>query len=295
VTHALFHTAHTHATVRASLTDTHLPRLETRLLWQHVLGCTHAWLIAHDTDPLPPAAAAQFQALRARRLRGEPMAYLLGTREFMGHDFIVCPDVLIPRPETELLVETALQTAARLRAQHKLARVRVLELGVGSGAVAISLALADANLDITATDISAAALAVAQQNARHLGAHLTWYQGNWYQALPQDAQYDMIVSNPPYIAHNDDHLSTGDLRFEPQLALTDGAGGMDALRAIIAGAHHYLAPGGALWLEHGWDQAEPVRALLRQAKFDAVCSLPDLSGIARVSGGFSTTPNGVNA
>jgi len=273
------------STIRASLTDAALPRLEIHMLWQHVLHCARAWLIAHDTDPLDPAAVAQFQALRARRLQGEPMAYLLGRREFMGHDFCVSPAVLIPRPETEGLVAAALQAAQRIRQRIGRQTIRALDLGTGSGAIAISLALADAHLQVTASDVSAAALEVAQHNARRLQASVEWRSGRWYDALLHRDQVELIVSNPPYIASHDAHLRQGDLRFEPRCALTDGADGLRDLRTIIAGAPQRLTAGGELWVEHGWDQAADVRALFSDAGFNAVCSLKDLAGIERLSGG----------
>jgi len=272
-------------TIRASLAYAALPRLEIHMLWQHVLGCSRAWLAAHDTDPLDAAAVAQFEALRARRLQGEPMAYLLGRREFMGHDFHVSPAVLIPRPETECLVEAALHAAQRMRQTTGCRIVRTLDLGTGSGAIAISLALADAHFDVVASDLSAAALDVARRNAQHLGASVQWRQGRWYDALCTQDRFALIVSNPPYIASHDAHLRQGDLRFEPRQALTDGADGLQDLRAIITGAHQYLAAGGECWVEHGWDQAAAVRALFSEAGFGEVRSLTDLAGIERLSGG----------
>jgi len=302
-------------TIRASLTDTALPRLETHMLWQHVLDCPRAWLAAHDTDPLPARAVARFQTLRARRLQGEPMAYLLGHREFMGHDFLVSPAVLIPRPETEGLVEEALRAAQRIRQsrdaqpradqaqadqtqadqlnasrRNACKTIRALDLGTGSGAIAISLALADANLRVTATDISSKALDVARQNAHRLNAAIEWRQGRWYDALSRDDQYALIVSNPPYVARHDAHLRQGDLRFEPRQALTDGADGFSSLRAIITGAARHLAAGGECWLEHGWDQAAGVRNALSAAGFDAVRSVKDLAGVERISGGVLHRP-----
>jgi len=272
-------------TIRASLAHAALPRLEIHMLWQHVLGCSRAWLAAHDTDPLDAAAVAQFEALRARRLQGEPMAYLLGRREFMGHDFHVSPAVLIPRPETEGLVEVALHVVQRMRQTTGCQTVRTLDLGTGSGAIAISLALADAHLDVVGSDISAAALDVARHNARHLGANVQWRLGRWYDALCTQDRFALIVSNPPYIASHDAHLRQGDVRFEPRQALTDGANGLQDLRAIITGAHRHLAVGGECWVEHGWDQAAAVRALFSDAGFGGVRSLTDLAGIERLSGG----------
>lgn len=257
-----------------------LPRLERQMLWQHVLQVPRAWLIAHDTDPLTPAAIASFRHLEDQRLAGTPMAYLLGYREFMGHDFQVSPAVLIPRPETELLVETGLDYLKGRVAP------RVLDLGTGSGAIAISLALACPAATVVATDLSYDALSVAQGNASRLGARVEFLHGSWYHALSDHKGFDLIVSNPPYISAGDSHLTQGDVRFEPITALTDGSDGLSALRAITQGAGQWLMPQGALFMEHGWDQAQAVRQLLHQACFEQVASLPDLAGIDRVTGGI---------
>ncbi|MFT0532758.1 peptide chain release factor N(5)-glutamine methyltransferase [Castellaniella hirudinis] len=266
-------------TLRASLAASPLPRLESHLLWGQVLGVSRAWLIAHDQDPVSPDALAAYQALEARRVAGEPMAYILGRREFWGHDFQVTPAVLIPRPETECLVECALQSIAAVDSP------RVLDLGTGSGAVAVSIALERPDAQVRATDVSPDALAVAQMNARRLGAKLLFSQGNWYDSQLGSRRYHLIASNPPYIDAQDPHLGQGDVRFEPALALTDGADGLDALRCIVRGAPGHLVPGGALCVEHGWDQAALVRGLFQQTGFDAVASLRDLAGIERITWG----------
>ncbi|MDX3893696.1 peptide chain release factor N(5)-glutamine methyltransferase [Pusillimonas sp.] len=271
----------TPASVRSLLGGTPLPRLETQMLLQHVLGVSRAWLIAHDTDPLDEAHVREFEALCARRLAGEPMAYLTGRREFMGHSFAVEPGVLIPRPETELLVETALGELARRGGE----RPRVLDLGTGSGAIAVSVALARPDAEVVATDLSEAALGVARRNARALGARIEFLPGSWFQALEGQRPFDLIVSNPPYIRDDDPHLAQGDLRFEPAGALTDGADGLGALAHIAARAPQWLAPGGGVWMEHGYDQAADVRRFLLEAGFERVRSLLDLAGIERVSGG----------
>jgi release factor glutamine methyltransferase len=266
--------------VRHLLAAGDLPRLEVHLLLRHVLQVPLVWLIAHDTDPMAPQAVEEYRRLLARRLSGEPMAYLMGYREFMSHRFTVAPAVLIPRPETELLVETAVQYLQSLNAP------RVLDLGTGSGAVAISIALACPSAMVAATDVSRRALDVARRNATDLSARVEFFLGSWYDSVLGQPSFDVIVSNPPYIAANDPHLERGDLRFEPRPALTDGADGLDALRVIVEGASTRLNSGGVLWVEHGWDQAQAVRDLLRQACFTRVESRPDLAGIERISGGY---------
>lgn len=265
--------------IKSLLLDTRLPRLEVRMLLEHVLDKPRAWLLAHDTDALAPEVAAAYEALALRRLAGEPMAYLLGHREFMGHRFRVTPDVLIPRPDTEVLVETALECIDGLTGPM------VLDLGTGSGAIAVSIALARRDARVMASDVSAAALAVAAANAWELTAAVRFVEGSWYEAVPVGEGFDLIVSNPPYVASDDPHLDHGDLRFEPRGALTDGAGGLEDLARIVEGAGAHLKPGGSLWMEHGWDQAEQVRDMLRQAGFADVHSRQDLAGIERISGG----------
>lgn len=269
-----------------------LPRLEARMLLELVLSKPREWLLAHDTDPLAPEAAAHFLTLAARRRQGTPMAHLVGHREFMGHRLSVSADVLIPRPETELLVEMALQSLEDCTkrslpspATGNAAGCSLLDLGTGSGAVAISVALACPTARVVATDLSENALAIAQKNAHQHSAPVQFWQGNWYEALPPEGRFDVIVSNPPYIALNDPHLAQGDLRFEPVGALTDGADGLTALRQIITGAPQHLINGGWLWLEHGYEQGEEVAHLLLKAGFNAVQTKQDLAGLPRITGG----------
>jgi len=267
------------STLREFLREGRLPMLEARMLWQHVLQVPRTWLITHDDEPIATERVQAYRQAEARRLAGEPMAYILGSREFMGHDFTVSPAVLIPRPETELLVETAVKWLS----EHE--NAQVLDLGTGSGAIAVSIALACPAAQVVATDLSTEALDMARRNAHELGAAVEFHQGSWYQALPPGKVFDLIVSNPPYIPMDDPHLTQGDLRFEPAMALSDDHDGLDAYRAIISGASAHLRPGAGLYVEHGYDQSGPVCGLLRQAGFHQVHSLPDLAGILRVSGG----------
>lgn len=256
-----------------------IPVAEARLLLGHVLQRPAAWLIAHDDDVLAATQEHAFNALVARRAAGEPIAYLLGQREFYGREFGVAPGVLIPRPETELLVEAAL--AQKLGAGGTAC---ILDLGTGSGCIAITLALEWPQAAVTAIDASQAALEIARGNAAGLGATVRFIESDWFARLSGEV-FDLIVSNPPYVAEGDPHLSEGDLRFEPPSALACGADGLSAIRQIVAAAPAHLRPGGALWLEHGYDQAAAVRALLQAAGFSEVASHTDLAGIERISGG----------
>jgi release factor glutamine methyltransferase len=253
-------------------------RLEARVLAAFAWAVSPAWLIAHDTDPLSGAQTAQFQALLSRRLAGEPVAYLTGTREFYGRPFCVSPDVLIPRPDTELLVEQAL---ARIPFGQA---VDVLDLGTGSGCIAITLALESPLARVTAVDRCTAALAIARRNADILNARVEFLASDWFTALA-GRRFDLIVSNPPYVAAADPHLARGDVRFEPLTALAAGHDGLDDLRRLIRSACDHLKPGGALLLEHGYDQADAVIELLRQDGFEEISTLRDLAGLDRVSGG----------
>lgn len=264
--------------------DPRASRLEAQILLCHVIQQPRAWLVAHDRDPLPPDQTAAFEMLLQRRLQGEPIAYILGEREFYSLDFKITPAVLIPRPETELLVELALE---RLPDDHP---CRVLDLGTGSGAVAVTLALNRPQAEVVAVDQSATALEVARENAQRLGAgKLRLIHSDWYNALDGE-KFDLIVSNPPYIADADPHLTQGDVRFEPLTALASGTDGLDDIRTIIRGASAHLKSGGWLLFEHGYDQAAACRELLAQAGFEQVTSATDLAGIARVTYGKLNAP-----
>lgn len=260
----------------ALLVASGLPRIEARALLESASGRDRAWLIGHGDEALPGAAVERFRQLVAERKAGRPLAYLLGEREFRGRPFGVDESVLIPRPETEGLVDWALE----------LPGPRVVDLGTGSGAIAISLALERPAWSVVAADASAAALATASANASRLDAGpIDWREGDWWAALPAGSQYDLVVSNPPYIAAGDEHLSRGDLPHEPAMALASGSAGLDAIRTIIAGAMQWLAPGGWLLLEHGHDQASAVADLMRAAGLVEVTARRDLAGLERLCGG----------
>lgn len=265
-----------------------LPTSEARLLLGHVLQKPLAWLLAHDDEVLDEAGLSAFKTLVTRRAAGEPVAYLLGYREFFGREFLTTPATLIPRPETELLVERVIEKVGlkvgdgETAIKHK--SRRILDLGTGTGCIAITLALECPGVLVCAIDASKAALDVAQSNAQRLNANVRFLHSDWYAAIAGET-FDVIVSNPPYIAAADAHLTQGDLRFEPPAALASGADGLDAMRHIIAAAPAHLSAHGQLWLEHGYDQADAVRALLAAAGFTAIAQHRDLAGIVRVSGG----------
>lgn len=259
-------------------------RIEIQCLLQHVLDVQRAYLLAHPEQMLNAAQQGVFDTLLERRLRGEPIAHLLGEREFFGLNLKVTPATLIPRPDTELIVEFALNRVSQAQP------CRVLDMGTGSGAIALAIAKNKPNTEVVAVDASQAALSVAIENARRLGiANVSFLQSDWFSAL-NDQLFDIIVSNPPYIASGDVHLSQGDLRFEPLSALASGADGLDDIRRIISEAPQHLTSNGWLLLEHGYDQAESVRELLTQRGFVEVFSEKDLAGIERVTGGVYCSP-----
>lgn len=254
-------------------------RHEAELLLLHVLQRPRSWLFAHATDPLPASDLAAFETLLARRVAGEPVAYLTGRRGFWTLDLDVDPSTLIPRPETELLVELALE---RLPLERDL---QVADLGTGSGAIALALASERPQARVLATDASAGALAMAARNAdRHELGNVRFAEGgyDWYAPL-QGQCFDLIASNPPYIASDDPHLQQGDLRFEPATALASGADGLDDIRRIVAGGQAHLLPGGWLLIEHGWDQGEAIRALFEQAGYVQVQTARDLEQRDRIT------------
>jgi len=264
--------------IRTALADRRLPRLELRMLLGHVLQREYAWLIAHDLDALDDSVAAQFESLVARRVAGEPIAYLLGEREFYGRSFRCTPAALIPRPETELLVDVALTRIAPNES------IRILDIGTGTGCIAITLALERPHGAVTAIDVSPDALALARENAQRLGAtNVEFIESNWFAALADDARFNVIVSNPPYIVPGDVHLTQGDLRFEPAIALADAVDGLESCRQLLRGAVKHLHSGGWLIVEHGYDQGASVPALFRAAGFTQVDMLRDLADMPRVT------------
>ncbi len=254
-------------------------RLEIRVLLEQALNVDRAWLLTHDDQELNGESSLRYESLLARRLAGEPIAYILGRREFYGRSFKVGPSVLIPRPETELLVEAALERLPKDRP------ARVLDLGTGSGCIAISMAIERQDCEVLAVDVSEAALEVAKENADRLAAsNVRFLDSDWYAQLAA-TNFDMIISNPPYVASGDFHLGNGDLRHEPWSALASGPAGLDAISILVAGATARLRPDGWLILEHGYDQAAACRALLDQAGLSQIFTLADLAGQTRVSGG----------
>lgn len=277
------------------------------MLLAHTLDVSRAWLIAHANDEVNETRHVAFDDLIARRARGEPVAYLIGMCGFHALELRVTPDVLIPRPETELLVELALAripSGAQDQCSPDEAQrnpgatqhfapdsvslhpgYKIADLGTGSGAIALAIAHARPDARVIATDASEAALNVARENAQRLGLrNIEFAQGEWCAALGHARDLDLIVSNPPYIAEDDPHLRQGDLRFEPRVALASGADGLDAIHSIVRGARAHLRKGGWLMFEHSYDQGKAVRALLAEDGYAEIFTSRDLEGRERVSG-----------
>ena len=252
---------------------------DAELLLLHCLGRDErSWLIAHDHDELPTDIVEAFSSMSKERLKGVPLAYLLGHREFWSLKLKVTRDVLIPRPETELLVEWAVELASQCDLDS------MLDLGTGSGAIALAVQQDLPHLSVTASDISASALRVARENAEDLGLPVEFVESSWFGALAR-RRWALIASNPPYVAANDAHLLDGDLRFEPNIALTDQGDGLWSIREIASNAPNHLEAGGWLLIEHGYDQAEGVRSILELNGFSKVSLRHDLAGRPRVTGG----------
>ncbi len=256
-----------------------IDRIDARLLLQHVLGVDHALLLTYPDRILTSQQISEFSCLVKQRIEGMPVAYLIGERDFYDLTFKVTEAVLIPRPETELLVELAL----KLIPDNQFCKI--LDLGTGSGAIAITIAKHCPQSQVTAVDLSSEAIAISRWNAANLEVNnISLRTGSWFDELFGE-KFDLIVSNPPYVAENDPHLQQGDLRFEPQMALSTGDNGLACIRHIIATAPGYVVNNGWLLLEHGYDQAAECRRLFEDRDFSNICSYPDLAGIMRVSGG----------
>jgi release factor glutamine methyltransferase len=269
-------------TVAHTMQASGLPALDASVLMRHVLGWSAAQLASRANESMAPHAVESYKAAAARRAAGEPIAYIVGEREFFSLEFKVTPAVLIPRPETELLVEFALEQLAPNNA------CRVLDLGTGSGCIAISIARHRPHADIVAVDSSVAALEVARENARrHAASTIEFVHSDWFGALAGQ-RFDLIVANPPYIAAGDPHLEIGDLRFEPAAALRGGDDGLACIRLIVAAAPQYLAQGGWLAFEHGYDQGKQVRELLAAAGYVSILSRRDVAGFERLAGAQSS-------
>jgi release factor glutamine methyltransferase len=259
-------------------------RLEAEILLAHVLDVSRTWLYAHAADGVASAQVERYRVLLAARTAGQPIAYLTGKREFWSLPLQVTPDTLIPRADTELLVEQALLHIPHCRVMD------ILDLGTGSGAIALALAFERPQARVVATDLSRAALAVAHNNSQQLGiSNIRFCESSWFSAI-EPQHFDVIVSNPPYIRANDHHLGEGDLRFEPISALASGMDGLDAIREIVADVAHHLHCGGWLLLEHGHDQGESIRGLLLAAGLEEVTTAHDLERRERITSGRRNSP-----
>ena len=276
----------TNTSLRSLLSDSALPQNEAKILLAFVIEkhyqLPRSALLSRDEMELSLAALEQWRNLESKRLSGEPIAYLVGKRGFHDIELYVAPGVLIPRPETEILVEIALREIQTLNRP-----ANILDLGTGSGAIALAIAHSAPQTIVTATDQSLEALAIAKMNAEQLGFsdRVQFTQGGWYKALKEAIQFDVILSNPPYIAAGDSHLSEGDLRFEPASALTDGAGGLSCLETIILQVDPYLKPGGLVAVEHGFDQSDAVVNLMKAAQLQEIQVHKDLAGHCRAVSG----------
>ena len=272
--------------LRSLLSDSALSPAEAKILMAYVIEkhyqLPRSALLSRDDLELNAKALEEWKILESKRIQGEPIAYLIGKRGFHNIELYVAPGVLIPRPETELLVEIGLREIKRLNASTK-----ILDLGTGSGAIALAIAHEAPDAQLTATDQAIEALDIAKINAKLLNmeSRVQFFQGSWYEAIEASASYDVILSNPPYITSQDAHLSQGDLRFEPISALTDHGNGLTCLENIISGAKHHLSPNGLLAVEHGFDQSEAVVALMKQAGFQDIQTHLDLGGHHRVVSG----------
>lgn len=260
-----------------TITDSDTARLDAEVLLSFVLDRNRAWLYTWPDKVLTQESAERYRALIKRRSSGEPVAYLTGVREFWGLELSCDNTTLIPRPETELLVEQSLQLLLPDQAQ-------VLDIGTGTGAIALALAKERPRWHLRGTDSSAGAIKLARANARKLGIrNVKWFKGDWFQPLDADVRFDLILSNPPYIPEGDEHLRQGDVRFEPHSALVSGEDGLDAIRRLVAGAGYWLNPKGWILLEHGYNQASDVRQILAAQGFNSISSFEDFAGHKRAT------------
>ena len=255
--------------LRSLMANSLLPRLDTRVLLQHITGFSQAQLISRDDSCLNDVQLATFQSYQQRALAGEPIAYILGCKEFYGRDFMVNPATLIPRPETELLVDKVIELAPQ--------NARIIDLGTGSGCIAITCQLERNDLNVVAIDVSHDALQVARQNAQQLGAKVELISSNWFESV--DGEFDIIVSNPPYIESDDEHLAN--LQYEPLTALTDFADGLAHIRVICAQSQKYLQNNGWLLIEHGYNQGLSVREIFKNNNFENVQTIRDYANLER--------------
>ena len=264
---------------RTQLANSDTAQLDAEVLLAHVLGKQRSYLRAYPEIKPEQAAAQAYSRLLARREAGEPVAHLTGQREFWSLNLQVTPDTLVPRPDTELLVETVLQHLPEIKSES----IQLADLGTGSGAIALALASECAQCKITATDLSTAALAVAKENALQLEiSNIEFIHSNWCSAFADEQRFDMIISNPPYIPSNDPHMQAAELKCEPEFALTSGEDGLDALRNITQQARNFLKPNGWLLVEHGYDQAKAVRNLFHENGYQDIETRQDLGGNDRV-------------
>ncbi len=274
------------ASIKELLSQTSLEKVDARILMTYLISQQLGWsksaLISRDQETLPSEFVSAWQAFEQRRLNGEPVAYIVGKKGFYNIDLDVAPGVLIPRPETELLVECSIQYLESLN-KGSLEKSQVLDLGTGSGAIALAIAKNTQNTFVTAVDMSADALKIARQNAQQLelSDRMSFLEGSWFEPLNKEVRFDLIVSNPPYIRREDPHLTEGDLRFEPIDALTDHHDGLNPYRIIFKESPSFLKPGGLLIVEHGYDQSEVLSQLLKNAGFIDIQIHFDLAGIAR--------------
>ncbi|AWD32215.1 Release factor glutamine methyltransferase [Candidatus Kinetoplastibacterium sorsogonicusi] len=259
------------------LKENKIPFSERLILLEYLLKKPKSWIIAHADEMF--IKADPYYKLLQKRLNGEPISYIIGSREFYGHNFLINSDVLIPRPDTELLVDTSLEFISNMN------NPKILDLGTGSGIIAISIAINRPDAEIWACDISEKALNVAKKNAKNFNVDIKFLCSDWFKSI-YNQKFDLILSNPPYISNNDTHLNIGDLRFEPNIALIGGLDGLSAFYTIISESVKFLKPGSMIWVEHGFNQSKDVYHIMKNNNFINIISKKDLNGIDRICGGY---------